>query len=380
MRILILGGYGHFGGRIARSLAADPGAEILVAGRDAGRARDFIAACGVGRGRMRAVQLDIGSDGIEQTLRALSPALVIHSAGPFQGRDYRVARAALACGSHYIDLADGRAFVAGIDALDELAKSSQRWAIGGASSVPGLSAAVIESLRGRFSRLDSVDVGISPGNRTPRGLATTQAILGYVGQPYTALLDGRWRTVHGWQSLRRVVYPGVAARWLVRCEVPDLDILPCRYPQLQTCEFRAGLDLRRMHFGLWLGSWLVRAGAIRSLQPWAGRLLAVSERWLDSGSDIGTMHVELRGVDADGAPVRLRWTLLARDGDGPQVPCTAAIVLARKLARGQLPGSGARPCLDLFTLEEFLQALDGYAIETSLQVLPSRHPRLPRFM
>lgn len=369
MRILILGGYGHFGGRIARSLAADIGMEILVAGRDAERARDFIASSPAGRERMQAVPLDADGEALEREMRAIAPALVIHTAGPFQGRDYRVAEAALAAGAHYIDLADGRAFVAGIDALDGQAKAAQRWAIGGASSVPGLSAAVIEALRGRFSKLAAVDMGISPGNRSARGLATTRAILGYVGQPYTTLHDGRWRTVHGWQSLRRVAYPGIGARWLARCEVPDLDVMPCRYTELKTCEFRAGLELRRMHFGLWLGSWLVRGGLLRSLQPWAERLLAISERWIESGSDVGAMHIDLSGVGTNGEPLRLRWTLLARDGDGPQVPCTAAIVLARKLARGELPGSGAKACLDVFTLEEFLQALGGYAVETSLQVL-----------
>lgn len=367
MRILVLGGYGHFGGRIARSLAGDAGLEIVVAGRDAARGRAFIADTGIGKERMRAVALDADGDAFEQDLAAIAPALVIHTAGPFQGRDYRVAQAALACAAHYIDLADGRAFVAGIDALDAQARAAQRWAISGTSSVPGLSAAAIESLRGRFLRLDAVDTGISPGNRTPRGLATTQAILSYVGQPYLALLDGRWRTVRGWQSLRRVAYPGIGARWLARCEVPDLDVLQQRYPQLKTCEFRAGLELRRMHFGLWLGSWLVRGGLLESLQPWAERLLAISERWIESGSDVGAMHIDLSGTGANGDPLRLRWTLLARDGDGPQVPCTAAIVLARKLARNELAGSGAKACLDLFTLDEFLQALDGYAVETTLQ-------------
>lgn len=369
MRILVLGGYGHFGGRIARSLAADAGMEILVAGRDAERAAQFIATAGAARERMHPVRLDADSDAFERDLRALAPALVIHTAGPFQGRDYRVAEAALACGLHYIDMADGRTFVAGIESLDKQARAARRWAIGGASSVPGLSAAAIEALHARFSKLETVDIGISPGNRTQRGLATTRAILGYVGQPYAALLDGRWRKVHGWQSLRRIAYPGVGGRWLARCEVPDLDVLPRRYPELKTCEFRAGLELGRMHFGLWLGSWLVRGRLLRSLQPWARRLLAISERWTGIGSDVGVMHIDLHGTGTDGAPLRLRWTLLARDGDGPQVPCTAAIVLARKLARGDLPGSGAKACLDLFTLEEFLQALDGYAVETELQTL-----------
>jgi saccharopine dehydrogenase-like NADP-dependent oxidoreductase len=57
--------------------------------------------------------LDIDDPRFGDALRALGPALVIHCAGPFQNQDYRVALAALSCGAHYIDLADGREFVTG---------------------------------------------------------------------------------------------------------------------------------------------------------------------------------------------------------------------------------------------------------------------------
>lgn len=369
MRILILGGYGHFGGRITRTLSADAGMEIVVAGRSRDQAERFIAGLPTGQALVTAATIDVDASDLAARINALAPDLVIHAAGPFQKRDYAVAVAALECGAHYIDLADGRDFVTGMDALDMDAQRVGRWAISGGSSVPGLSAAVIAAHRSRFAHLDTIEIGISPGNRTPRGLATTRAILGYVGQPFPTLINGRWQRVHGWQSLQRIVYPSVGARWLARCEVPDLSVLPQRYPELATCDFRAGLDLRRMHFGLWLGSWLVRSGLIDSLQPWSERMLGLSNLWLDAGSDTGVMHVDLRGTGLDGRRLFLRWILLARDGDGPQIPCTSAILLARKLARGELAGSGARACLDLFTLDEFLQSLSGFAIETSLQDL-----------
>lgn len=78
------------------------------------------------------------------------------------------------------------------------------------------------------------------------------------------------------------------------------------------------------------------------------------------------MHVDMRGVGVEGAPLRLRWTIVAREGDGPRIPATAAVVLVRKLAGGTLPGYGARPCLGVFTLDEFLDALRDAAIETTL--------------
>jgi hypothetical protein len=44
-------------------------------------------------------------------------------------------------------------------------------------------------------------------------------------------------------------------------------------------------------------------------------------------------------------------------------------VLARKLADGALSPRGAMPCMGLFTLDEALAALDGFAVDTQLDVL-----------
>jgi saccharopine dehydrogenase-like NADP-dependent oxidoreductase len=392
-RIVILGGYGLFGGRIARTLARDTDLHLIVAGRDRTRAQAFVEAIEAPRAGIEAAALDAQADDFSQRLQALAPDLVIDTAGPFQARGrthsrahgqaqsemrddmsdlaaaYRVPQAALAAGAHCVDLADGRDYVRGIVALDAQAKAAGRWAISGASSVPALTAAAIAAQLDDFAEISSVEAAISPGNRTPRGWATTLAILGYAGHPYRALREGQWRRVYGWQSLRRMRVDGVGARWLAHCEVPDLDVLPARYPSLHTVDFRAGLELRRMHFGLWLMTWLVRAGLVRDLRRCAKPLFRLSELWQRGGSDIGLMRVTLRGRAHDGAQRCSHWTIIARNGDGPQIPATAAVLLARKLARGALPGAGARPCLDLFTLEEFLRTLDGFAIETRTEIV-----------
>ena len=118
MRIVVIGGAGNFGARVCRALALDPSLDVIAAGRkpaSPGPSRSTPPAVG-------AAQIDIAVRDFEASLRAKKPAIVIHCAGPFQGQDYRVAQVALACGAHYLDLANGRQFVAGFaNALDDVA-------------------------------------------------------------------------------------------------------------------------------------------------------------------------------------------------------------------------------------------------------------------
>lgn len=138
-RILVVGGYGNFGARISRRIAAWRDVELIVAGRDGARAAAFAAET-TGPAIRRCIALDLDAADLAHALAAQAPNLVIHTAGPFQHQDYRVAQAALACGAHYVDLADGREFVAGFAAaIDAAALTADRLAVTGASSVPGLS-------------------------------------------------------------------------------------------------------------------------------------------------------------------------------------------------------------------------------------------------
>ena len=167
-----------------------------------------------------------------------------------------------------------------------------------------------------FGVLESVEHAISPGNRTPRGDATVAAILGYCGRPVRLWRDGRWQHGHGWMLTRHQQFP-FGRRWVGLCEVPDLELFPARYSGVQSVLFRAGLELRRLHFGTLAAAWLVRLGLVRDLARHAPRLRRLSEWFLDAGSDVGGMVVELSGRDAHGQPLRLRWSLSAAAGDGP---------------------------------------------------------------
>ena len=361
--VLVLGAYGAFGGRVAERLAGEPRLELIVAGRSLERAKEAARRLS-GRGcasvipaRMDAANIT-GADLLER-----KPTLLINASGPYQKQDYRLARACIAAGVHYIDLADARSFVTGIGALDKEAKQAGVLVVSGASTVPALSAAVIDAYAPQFAQLKSASIVISPGNSFDPGLATTQSILSTLGRPFAVPVDGRQTVVHGWQRLQRRHIPGLGGRWLGACDTPDLDLLPQRYPGLRTVEVFAALEVGAFHLALWGLSGLVRAGLVRQPERLAAPLLALKRAMRFLGSDVGGMAVTLEGENRSGERKRVAWRLIARRGHGPFIPAMPSVILAKRLLAGTLAERGAMPCLGLFTLDEFLAEVADLDIE-----------------
>lgn len=356
MRVVVLGGAGNFGARIVRALKDDPDIELLAAGRR--------AAPVPGAEAVRAVKVDLAASDFAQQLRLLAPGLVIHCVGPFQGQDYRVACAALACGAHYVDLSDGREFVAGfVAAMDAAARAAARVAIGGASTVPALSSAVLDQLCADLAHLESIRIVIAPGQRAPRGAATLQAVFSYLGRPVAVWHNGRWLRQWGWMDLRRVRM-SFGSRWSALCDVPDLALLPQRYAPVQSVTFHAALEVGLQHGVLWAMAAWRRLGLPLPVERWARGLDRFAALFDPLSGEWGGMQVEVAGTTATGARVRRRWHLQAPALHGPEIPCLAAIELARQLALGALIPSGARACMGMLELAAFEPAFARWGIRT----------------
>ena len=365
MRIVVVGGTGNFGARIVRALRGNPDIDLVVAGR-----RPISVP---GAEDVPCAVADIGAADFDQQLRGLSPELVIDCVGPFQGQDYRVANAALAAGAHYLDLADGRRFIAEFAAgVNPQAVKGGRVAISGASTLPALSAAVVEELRAGLSSLESIEVVIAPGQRAPRGKATLEAVFSYLGRPFQVWRKGQWRRAWGWMELRETRLD-VGRRLAAACDVPDLELFPARYAGVQTVQFFAALEFGVQHWALWSLAALRRIGLPFPVDRWAVALNRLAGMFDAGAGEKGGMRVSVVGVRSGGdrsagaRRVRRTWQLAAPAMDGPEIPCMAAILLARRLARGEVFQSGAFPCMGFLTLSEFAPEFARWKITTRME-------------
>jgi uncharacterized protein YbjT (DUF2867 family) len=359
MRVVVIGGYGNFGARVCRGLALS-GMEVVAAGRnpdETGRA--------FGELPVKQERLDYSAGDFQAGLKRLAPDLVIHCAGPFQAQSYGVARAALSAGAHYFDIADGRQFVSRFaQNLQSAARSADRLAVSGASSVPALSSAVIGSLAAHVPKIEEIQIAIAPGQRAPRGRATLAAVLGHTGRPFKWVSGGKWRDAWGWQELKRLRFYGLGARWAAACDVPDLELLPRLYPDARTVEFRAALELGVQQSALWLAASLRRHGVQLPLERWTGTLGWVASRMNGLGGTLAGMLVSVLGRRADGSRARAEWHLTADALHGPEIPCMPAILLARKLANGGIAQRGAFACLGFLSLPDFEREFARWRITT----------------
>ena len=364
-RIVVIGGTGHFGGRICRRIVGEPNTELVVTSRNEAKAQtvaDKLQMQDSGS-VVSAVRLDQSAQEFESDLLALRPDLVIHTAGPYQGQDYRVAKACIQAGCHYVDLADGRDFVQGFDALHEEARRNDLLLVTGASTLPGLSSVVVDSMRGKFKEIQEIEISIAPAHQTPRGKGTIAAVLSYCGKPFQVLVDGEWVTMYGWQNMRRFRYSDLGARQGGACDVPDLGLLPRYVKGVDTVTFHAALEAKWEQLALWTMGWVTRAGIIRTWDRFVPTFQRLNDRLIGLGSDTGGMQIRMSGSSIDGGPRSVTWNLVARQNHGPEIPCSPALILARKLAAGTVDVRGALPCLGLFSMSDFKKELSGFDVQ-----------------
>jgi hypothetical protein len=383
LRVLVLGGYGVFGGRLAELLCEEPRLDLILAGRSMVRAEAFCARLGPGAGRSAAA---VDRDGdVKAALETVRPDLVVDASGPFQayGQDpYRVIRACLDAGIDYLDLADGSDFVEGVAAFDEEARARGISILSGVSSFPVLTAAVVRRLAAGLDRVRAISAGIAPSPFAGVGLNVIRAIASYAGKPVAVIRDGRPAVGWGMLDGRRftVAPPGATPLDHILfslVDTPDLKALPPLWKDLDSLWVGAGPVPEVLHRALNALAWLVKIRLLPGLSGLAPLFhWAINRfRW---GEHRGGMFVRVEGT-REGAPVERSWHLLAEGRDGPYIPSMAVEALVRRRLAGGRPAPGARASTGDLELEDYEALFARRTIVTGVREVSAATVRLPLY-
>ena len=355
MKILILGGYGVFGGRLTELLRDRTDLKIFVAGRSLAKAEQY---CRKQSESTSLIPTQLDRADIDEFLSARNPDMVVDASGPFQhyGDDpYRVVKACITHSIDYIDLADAADFVFGISQFDEAAKEKGILMLSGVSSFPALPAAVLQSFSKEMT-ISSVEVGIAPTPFAGIGLNVMRAAMTYAGGPVKLTRNGEQTITFGFCESRRftVAPPGVLPLNNIRfslVDVPDLQVLPIQYPSIKDIWVGAGTVPETLHLMLNGIAHLRRLLRLPALTPLAGfsyRVLNLAK----IGEHRGGLAIRVKGTKA-GINHEKTWHLIAEGDDGPMIPAMAAEGVIRKWLSDARPEKGARAAAGVLSLEDY---------------------------
>ena len=369
MKVLILGSYGVFGGRLAELLSGLGDVQLLIAGRNFEKATAF---CNSHESAAMLMPVQADRAQIRGTLIEHKPDLLVDASGPFQeygNEPYEVVRACIENRIDYLDFADGSDFVFGISQFDQAAKEAGIFVLSGVSSYPVLTAAVIAEFSKQMD-VHTVTGGIAPSPYAGVGMNVMRAVISYAGGDVKLMRNGVMINAQGLTESKHytVAVPGRLPLHSIRyslIDVPDLQVIPRVFDGVSDIWMGAGpapeLLLRILNLLAKLRGTL-RLPSYAPLAPLFYRVLNL----MKFGEHRGGMFIEVSGQGKEGNE-RRSWHLLAEGDDGPYIPSMATELIIRKLIEGDRPINGARPAVAELTLEDYNRAFAGRSIYTGFR-------------
>lgn len=313
-RVFLLGGYGGAGQSIARLLLAQTDVGLVIAGRHAAPATEFVSA--LNRefpGRQVSAQTVDAADA-DALKKALSGVDLLLVCAPLTQLATRIAQTALDAGVDYLDIYYPQKIVPAMQALAPGIEASGRCFIYQAGFHPGLLAALVRAASARFSAMQRVRIGLAM-NETHLGSeeSAREIVEGIADYESFVYKNGAWKKAgtadmqtldFGAEFGRRSCFP----LWF-----EELKDLPKQFGIKQLGTYVAGLNwfvdylvtpLGMLLFGIKKGlglSWLTRMmlwGAQRFSCPPYGVMMLLQAEGNDVDGRPQTLRISLRHSDA----------------------------------------------------------------------------------
>lgn len=203
MGILIVGGYGVVGRRIAADLAPDYRDRVVVAGRHLDRAKDIAAAIGHGA-RGREIDVNVPSS----VAAALDDVAVVVSCVDQPGRN--LLNAAIERGLRYTDITPhltelGRGIA--YERIDAAAKKSGACVVLGTGIVPGIANVIVRAIAETLGGAEEIETSLLLSARDASGPASFDYFLQELSMPFVIHVDGADRSARAFSDPRLIEFP-----------------------------------------------------------------------------------------------------------------------------------------------------------------------------
>lgn len=343
-RILIIGGYGNVGRIIASELATRFPGQVIVAGRDYQKAKDFSLELGQ---QVMPIAFDVSHMSAHETL--LSDVGIVMMCLDLESIEF--VQLCIQRGIHYIDISASYSILSQIEQLNREAEGAKATVILSVGLAPGLSNLLTKHCQSKVPNMTHADIYLLLGLGDSHGDAALRWTLKNLDGEFTICDDEETKQVKSFEDGKQTVFPGsLGKRTAYRFNFSDQHVLP------QTLGFKS-VSTRLCFDSAWMTSLFAvmkKAGVNRllSLKGVEGLLVSLLKR-LHFGSAKFVVKVDGRNPSESGV---LYECSLWGEVEGRVTGLVGAKV-AEKLALSSYP-AGVFHIEQLFTLHEFSEILD----------------------
>jgi len=195
-KVLVIGGYGRIGRRVAQDISQHTDAEVTITSRQPQpEIKPF-----------KFFPLDISD---RQQLHQGIPQhdLVIHCGGPFHHRDGRVLASCIDQGIDYIDVSDHRSFYQQAIKYREQAISSGVTAILNTGIFPGISNSMVKQGIEQLERPEKIHLSYVVAGSGGAGLTVMRTTFLGLKHKFSAWIDGKWQDILPYTDREMVEFP-----------------------------------------------------------------------------------------------------------------------------------------------------------------------------
>lgn len=226
-QVLILGGSGRIGSRVAADLLAYTEARIVITGRNTAAGEQISQRLG---SRVSFLNLDLADRETLKTAIA-NTDLVVHCAGPFHYRDATVLRTCVETGVNYIDVSDHPSFTRKAMEYASLAENSGVTAIVNTGIFPGISNSMVRQDVEHLDEAERIHLSYVVAGSGGAGVTVMRTTFLGLQKPFQAWLDKTWKTIKPYSDREVVEFPAPYGRtgvyWF---DMPETFTLPNTFP------------------------------------------------------------------------------------------------------------------------------------------------------